>query len=422
MNRGPVLRINRINRTNRGCGIASSSSSPVADESVESRRDLQVKKGNKIPITANIAPSPVVRRGFDDDVYVSFMENHRTMADFVKRVERCLGVLESILPTLGPQWKVAPFGSAVTGFRTATSDLNVTFFTEQDDSRSQTAYLFLKIPLLSGLPGFKIVNTSYEEKLLVDFMFEDNLLVKVSCYDTVSLANTRLLKSYAGLGGVASFVVAIKLWAKAVGVCGEGERMLSSYTITLLAIYFLQVHEDVKLPCLPTDDGRVACSRASNFICPHRLPELLRQFFTFYASKFEWGREVVSVRVGKRLRKDHRCFASLAAKRAGLDIEDPCSLQQTNSWNQSHRGFGKQKSQQLRTTFQDTVKCIEAGGTPVGFQPTITARLRFDQTTAQNVSQGQVGAETLFNAGSERTTVVESGSTGNIIRVDVADQ
>merc|ERR1711957_268187 len=110
---------------------------------------------------------------------------------------------------------------------------------------------------------------------------------------------------------------------------------LSSYTFTLMAIYFMQVHMDVRLPCLPTsafkddadeEDGKARIAAARSFwTCRLPVAHLLSRFFWFYAFDFAWGLEVVSVRLGHRLYASDQLFTHLRGRWVTrLHVEDPC--------------------------------------------------------------------------------------------------
>jgi len=162
------------------------------------------------------------------------------------------------------------------------------------------------------------------------------------------LLNTRLLKAYASLDQrVVDLVVAIKIWTKEKRLCGAVDGHLSSYAFALMAIYYLQVVSGTSMPCLQkdaTDDAfadeesaeKVAqAAREAGWKLDASLFMLVCGFFAFYAGTngpctnddempFNWGMEVVSIRLGTREFSSHEEFKELRGiQEERLHIEDP---------------------------------------------------------------------------------------------------
>ena len=114
------------------------------------------------------------------------------------------------------------------------------------------------------------------------------------------------------------------------GVCGAPQGHLSSYSFTLMAIYFMQTCHG--LPCLPTDafseDGPAPNVRNLRWESALPVPTLLMQFCLFYHHEFQWGTEVVSPRMGCRMTIREQCFSWLETwGESRLHIEDPFILE-----------------------------------------------------------------------------------------------
>jgi len=153
------------------------------------------------------------------------------------------------------------------------------------------------------------------------------------------LYNTRLLRTYADLSpAVPALVLVVKRWAKANGLAKTFEHFISSYSWTLMVVYYLQVI--CGLPSLHTLAVRRPASRGARpgakisfdvrFVADAgearallepdeaealealnsmSLSGLLRGFFRFYAQDFEWEGEVVSARRGIRRERGGRGFS-----------------------------------------------------------------------------------------------------------------
>eukprot|EP00929_Paragymnodinium_shiwhaense_P039285 TRINITY_DN20661_c0_g1_i1.p1 TRINITY_DN20661_c0_g1~~TRINITY_DN20661_c0_g1_i1.p1 ORF type:complete len:617 (+),score=140.47 TRINITY_DN20661_c0_g1_i1:87-1937(+) len=363
------------------------------DEEQASRvaRAKQIKKGNKMNVgklhcaPASVAvsePTTVGLRWLEEDVMERIRQSEPT-AQSQACMERCMRDLHGLAGRLGPNWQVKAFGSAANGFVTRASDLDVTCCQAGaklgDDSQRQAAATLGDwiLPTLQALyPSFRLQEEILAARVpILKLRFEDKLDVDLSCHNVKPLKNTRLLKAYSTIDKrILNLGLAIKLWAKATDVCGSSGRNLSSYAFNLLVIYFMHVHPDVQLPLLRADvfdgsqdalaEGTVQAAQAS-WHCRLSLPELLVRFFRFYASEFDWGREVASVRYGKRLNNKDATFAQLRGVwTARLHIEDPYEI-----YRNHHCTLGETEEQRLRDAFAAALKSIEAGQTPAGLRP-----------------------------------------------------
>merc|ERR1719203_1100861 len=158
-----------------------------------------------------------------------------------------------------------------------------------------------------------------------------DLEVDLSVNNRRPLANTQLLKAYSSLhGSIAGLGIAVKLWSKEHGLCGAASGHLSSYAWMLMVIYFLQVAWSTPLPCLPVEKfetaGAVKTLEDIQWTCAEPMHELLHGFFDFYTTKFHWGKEVVTVRYGRR--ESVSASVQRLQKRRGshLCIEDPFDI------------------------------------------------------------------------------------------------
>jgi len=257
------------------------------------------------------------------------------------RINQCVKELEGIAQRIGPEWHVQPFGSTVNGFGTRESDVDVCCFMDgsQDEDSNAIWDLRHKLrPLIEQHQSFSILLEISRAKVpILKLRFRDQLEVDLSCHNTEPLPNTRLLKEYACLNPIVSQLgILIKTWAKREGVCGAPSKFLSSYSLILMTIYFLQV--TMNLPCLnpahfktnPATDPIVAKEpsvKDPTAQLKEPLELLLCRFFYFYTSSFDWGTEVVSVRAGQRAPITDPLYHRMPERGAKrLHIEDPFLL------------------------------------------------------------------------------------------------
>jgi terminal uridylyltransferase len=205
--------------------------------------------------------------------------------------------------------------------------------------------------------------------------YDQNLDVDMSFQNTEPLPNTQLLRAYARLSPVVRhLVLLIKAWAKGESVCGAKDGNLSSYTFTLMTIYFLQVDPMVKLPTFPTDifTGTKSVPREADVLWDTHvsLKVLLIRFFEFYATAFHWGHEVVSVRIGTRYFSNNPIYSQLPGRDSAqmILVEDPYLLQRNLNCV-----LGMDQYKQLWIALSGAWASILKGQAPMGLQSALEA-------------------------------------------------
>jgi hypothetical protein len=298
---------------------------------------------------------------------------------------------------LGPRWRLEVFGSIANGFSTNGSDMDATCVQapaeEEEDEKEETpsaaAILQERLsPLLRQQEQFQVIEEIPSAKVpILRLRFEGRVEVDLSCQNTAALLNTRLLRAYADLDPrVRDLGIAVKLWAKAAGVCGAAFGNLSSYAFTLMVIYFMQVHTDVNLPCistsifeelehwspdkLPEDPAAEAAMEKleriqQSWSCDLELSDLLFRFFGFYTMFFDWGREVISIRIGQRCYSRESVFQELRGRFVPrIHVEDPYKLERN-----LHCVLGEAEEGQLREAFRTGWHILINGRTLAGLRP-----------------------------------------------------
>eukprot|EP00930_Biecheleria_cincta_P058267 TRINITY_DN44121_c0_g1_i1.p1 TRINITY_DN44121_c0_g1~~TRINITY_DN44121_c0_g1_i1.p1 ORF type:complete len:397 (+),score=68.78 TRINITY_DN44121_c0_g1_i1:148-1338(+) len=282
---------------------------------------------------------------------------HRPSAGEQDQHRQCLQNLQQIVQRMSSKWAIQPFGSSVNGFGMAGSDLDVTFVGADDAEHQRfNAIHELRnnlVPLLQNDPQFEVVEAVWTARVpILKLKFQGHLEVDISCQNMEAILNTELLLAYAKLHPVVrDLVMVVKLWAKDLGIVGAAKRHLSSYSLTLMVIYFLQVQSDFEFPRLSTDffssGGQASMLGELQWTCPMTLSGLVARFFMFFSSEFFWGSEVVSVRSGRRGQRGDPEFMYLAGQTQWrLHVEDPFLLSRNLN---CVLGLGEEK--QLRDSF-----------------------------------------------------------------------
>ncbi|CAE7738731.1 cid13, partial [Symbiodinium necroappetens] len=168
----------------------------------------------------------------------------------------------------------------------------------------------------------------------------------LSCQRLMPLYSSHLVRAYLELDPrLQNLILALRHWARTAGIVGREVGLLSSYTLALMAIYSVQICDG--LPSLhnlakPDGEGIVSDDGFDTVFVPFQdvdkvgykglrgmsSGELLLNFFDFFAEKFDWNQEVVSVREASRQTIESPCFQNLwgRTKKAGLHVEDPIEL------------------------------------------------------------------------------------------------
>lgn len=152
------------------------------------------------------------------------------------------------------------------------------------------------------------------------FQFLDNvgkIDVTLNINKLVSVRNTQLLHCYGQMDWrVRPLVLAIKAWAGYHSINDAYNKSISSYSLVLMVIHYLQYCKPSVLPCLhdllPKQFD--SCSNVRSLRLTQKLPkfssentstlgELLVGFLYYYSYRFNFKKCAISVRVGKAITK-----------------------------------------------------------------------------------------------------------------------
>ncbi|CAE7835375.1 Tent2 [Symbiodinium sp. CCMP2592] len=324
---------------------------------------------------------------------------NEVVQDVVMRIQS--GAQQCVAPTATAH----PFGSTVNGFGEESSDLDVLVAIDEEELTYYMSYASfqsrcerLGSPLLSegALSDFvqpslllkavtpKIAMTHAVQQLaefLPELGFKVSQLiprarkplvtledtqstlteVDVSINNSLPLYNSQLLRAYSELDPrVRPLVLLVKVWAKGKKVCGAQGGNLSSYSWTIMVLYFLQLvgllpslqllskeermletrdywgnERSFQVGFLTAEeyqkdvaDGKIAAPTGEAGLS---LAELFYGFIHFYSKEYNWGSEVVSVQ--KPDRKDRGPWFLLFGKgqpEPCIHVEDPIEFRDLN--------------------------------------------------------------------------------------------
>ncbi|KAI4820533.1 hypothetical protein KUCAC02_028507 [Chaenocephalus aceratus] len=117
--------------------------------------------------------------------------------------------------------------------------------------------------------------------------------------NTVGIRNTFLLRSYAFADlRIRPLILVVKKWAQHNHINDASKGTLSSYTLVLLVLHYLQTLNVPVLPSLQMD-------YPDSFFPLMDIDMLLLGFLGYYATVFSWDRKVISVREAKAFPKNN---------------------------------------------------------------------------------------------------------------------
>jgi len=373
---------------------------------------------------------PTFEGAFEEDVQ-RFLKAHSMTSCDRSDQEECLGILGQVVESLGSRWSVKPFGSFANGCGIQGSDLDATCYCEgvaQQDNHLALDELRKRLgPLLACQPRFEVVEEIWGARIpLLKLRFDGRIDVDLSCHNTQALQNTHLLSAYVNLHpAIQDFIVAVKLWAKTQGICGAASGHLSSYALTMMAVFFLQVDPELQVPCLPVsvcDSSGFHGDVARSWSCPMPVSVMLYRFFNFFATKFWWGGEVVAVRVGRRILATDSNFRRLPARKSSrLHIEDPF-LEGRNL----NCTLGSEQETKLHEQFHCAVEAFQSGVLPAGLtlamtgQSALQSALVADNTDqlAQTLGTGlRVRPKRAYSQGGSDAESTASGESQTLAHV-----
>ncbi|XP_069034493.1 poly(A) RNA polymerase GLD2 [Embiotoca jacksoni] len=136
--------------------------------------------------------------------------------------------------------------------------------------------------------------------------------------NTVGIRNTFLLRSYAYADlRIRPMILVVKKWARHNQINDASKGTLSSYTLVLMVLHYLQTLNEPVLPSLQRDFPNCfspimdidEVPEGPKHIPPYSsrnqssLGALLLGFLRYYATEFRWDKQVISVREAKTLPK-----------------------------------------------------------------------------------------------------------------------
>jgi len=280
---------------------------------------------------------------------LSYSSSHQQSVDLLQKKLKLRSALLNLFRRQFPTASLHLVGSSCNGFATDTSDADfcvmLTHHRRVDQKYEAQFYLKSFQKLLRTMSAIKRVLLIRAKVPILKF--RDSISgceCDVNVNNATGIRNTHLLRTYSKIDNrVCPLVMCIKRWAKARDINDASQGTLSSYSLVLMVIHYLQSGCDPPLfdslqlsypdffqsnsnvDQLPMFEPANLIPRDSS---PNIQPlgELLQGFFEYYGVKYSWDRLVISVRLGRASpRSEHG--GELGSK--FICIEEPFELTNT---------------------------------------------------------------------------------------------
>jgi hypothetical protein len=288
--------------------------------------------------------------------------------------------LSGILRMLGTSGRVQLFGSAATGLKTGSSDIDLVFgdILPQEEVIPVLARLSAELPKV----GFQHVTKVLQANIpIVKFMDgKSGIEVDFCIANQLGVRNSLLLDTYCRYDErVVQVGRLVKDWAKRHDLVGTSDGCLNSYAYMLLVIHYMQ---SLQPPVVPNLQALVKDSKESVPVIDNKwgtqdrwetkfledfgsLPpswnkqsvgELLTGFFVFYSMLFDWKYHAVCMRLNRPGIAIDKFSLVTTTHADQWYIEDPFDLRHNLAARCSEAGRGR-----ILTEMQKASDALQAG-------------------------------------------------------------
>ncbi|XP_025989876.2 poly(A) RNA polymerase gld-2 homolog A isoform X2 [Solenopsis invicta] len=288
-----------------------------------------------------------------EQIWRKFITHQQTEATYKKKM-MLWKHLNTYVKTLHPNYCVFVVGSTMNGFGSNDSDVDICLLVKHKEMDVRCIAIEHLMEVLKHLKQNDFVEQleiiHAKVPIITFFDAARKFKVDMNCNNSVGIRNTHLLYCYSKLDWrVKPLALVVKLWAQWHNINNPKCRTLSSYSLVLMVIHFLQCGTNPPvLPCLhsmfvnkfrPDADIYNINIHEDLNISSNRLPknhqslgELLFEFFKYYV-EFDFSQYAISVRLASKIPKEE-CRMVQSSKNDPyqwkyLCIEEPFDLTNT---------------------------------------------------------------------------------------------
>ncbi|XP_052748030.1 poly(A) RNA polymerase gld-2 homolog B-like isoform X4 [Galleria mellonella] len=234
------------------------------------------------------------------EIWDKFVKSQQTEETFRRKMNLWKYLYVNIR-NIFPRYGLYVVGSTMSGFALDSSDMDLCLYVRPLDHLEPRAHALLHLNyILTYIKSFDPADFGLAELIQAKVPIlklrdpRNGLQVDLNCNNLVGIKNTTLLNNFSKMDWrVRPLVALAKLWARAHDINDARRRTLSSYSLTLMVIHFLQC--GTSPPVLPPP--QLARARPHNRCT---LAELFLNMLRYYAD-FPYATMAVSVRAGSRV-------------------------------------------------------------------------------------------------------------------------
>ncbi|XP_070072975.1 poly(A) RNA polymerase gld-2 homolog A isoform X2 [Drosophila takahashii] len=312
-------------------------------------------------------------------IWRKFLEAQQTRHVYKTKM-RLWRSIYSMAMTTYPRYGLYLVGSTISYFGSKCSDMDICMLACTNpnmDPRMEAVYhLQLMKELLNRSNMFQDFNLIEARVPILRFTDRRHKVeVDINFNNSVGIRNTHLLYCYSQLEWrVRPMALTVKQWAQYHNINNAKNMTISSYSLMLMVIHYLQVGASPPvLPCLhklypekfgllqPSDFGYVDMNEV---MAPYQsentqsLGELLLGFLHYY-SGFEYGKYAISIRVGGVLPVEV-CRAATAPKNDIHQWNELCIEEPFDQTNTARSVYDSDTFERIRAIFMASCRRLES--------------------------------------------------------------
>ncbi|XP_062873689.1 poly(A) RNA polymerase GLD2 [Trichomycterus rosablanca] len=240
----------------------------------------------------------------------------------LERKEFSRAQLQRDIQSIFPCARVYLAGSSLNGFGSRTSDADLCLVIKEGPINQKTDAVYILSLVRTLLYKLSYIERPQLIRAKVPILkFRDRVRdveFDLNVNNTVGIRNTFLLRTYAYIENrVRPLILVIKKWASHHRINDASRGTLSSYTLVLMVLHYLQTLTEPVIPCLQKDYPECFSPVMDIHLVPDgpkhippymsknqsSLGDLFLGFLKYYATVFKWGKNLISIREAKALPK-----------------------------------------------------------------------------------------------------------------------
>ncbi|XP_064619135.1 poly(A) RNA polymerase gld-2 homolog A-like isoform X2 [Lineus longissimus] len=284
-------------------------------------------------------------------IWQHFLDKQQTQEAYQKKM-RLREALYTVTKGIFPYCGLYMVGSSMSGFGSVYSDLDMCLMLSHkaiDQKKEATDILAL---LLKSLKKCTFIKQMELIRARVPILKFRDKIANVECdlnvNNSVGIRNTHLLGAYSRMDWrVRPLVLFTKHWAQFHDINDARKMTISSYSLSMMVLHYLQC--GCNPPVLPSlhklEPDKYSFERDVRTLSlaetlpefqtknKETLAELFLGFLEYYACKFDFENDVISIRLGTKVPKRiiaRQSFQGPAAQWKFLCIEEPFDLSNTS--------------------------------------------------------------------------------------------